>query len=241
MLDVENRSLERKSVEILGNVKGQDANKIPWQETATITTLSKNSAGIVISRACQIGTLLFISAPVPTELRLNESENENYEVWGIIQHCTLLTNENNEKEYHLGIAFIGENVPKSYLENPMQYYRLKGISSKGFWSIEETEKQFVTRKYTRFWANIEVYIGTLDEHNNLGEGEKVFTENISAGGVAVFTDIELSKGDCVKLIAADYNFSALAIVRNIQEMVNQKKKVHLEFAAARFPMEKLKV
>lgn len=241
MEQVEKRSSERESVEIPGFVKGQDANKIPWQENIRVTSLSKNSAGIEIPRKCRIGNLIFLSAPIPLEMRSNKSEKENYEIWGIIQHCTPFTKEDNTNEYHLGLALIGEKPPNSYVGNPMQHYRLKGISSNGFWNIEETEKEFIIRKYARFWANIEVYLGILDEHSDLSGGEKVFTENISAGGVAALTNLEISKGDCVKFIAADYDFSALAIVRNVQKMANQKMKVHLEFAVAKFPMEKLKV
>ena len=231
---------EKNSVNIPITVKGMGKENGGWEETANIINLTKNNMSFTLNRKCQIGHLLCLANPVDSEPEGVEKSEENCSVWGIIQQCTRLPTENEVGEnYHVGIALIGDAPPVSYFENPSQYYRLSGVSHNGFWIVEETAKEFISRKHPRFFASIEVFVALLDDSLNLAEGGKVLTENISFGGAAVFSNLQVEVGDCVKFIAAKYEFTALAVVRHITRFNDGKQKVHLEFAAGRFPLEKL--
>ena len=243
MTQIEDFVLEQNIVNIPVIVKGIEQNSDIWEETTDIVSLSQNSRGIILSRQCEIGHLLCLATPEEYDMdSMRDPALEKYKsLWGIIQHCTLISGKDSSEKYNIGLALIGENPPDEYLENPAQYFRLTGVNYNGFWKIQATEKKFFTRKHPRFLVSFEVFLGVLDDSLSLGEGEKVLTENISFGGAAVFSNLELNLGDCVKFISARYEFSALAVVRNITKLSNNKQKVHLEFLAGRFPVEKLTI
>lgn len=240
MTKIDNRLLERNIVNIPAIVNGYENDNLKWETAASIFNLSKNSVGLILHRSCQIGRLLLLTAPIPIELRGDDQNEENYSVWGIVQHCTLIAGEEPTENFMAGIALIGQEPPTSYLINPLQNYRLCGINQNGLWKIEEVEQEFVPRKFQRFRCSIEVFLGLLDEQSNLAGGEKVVTDNISIGGAAVFSNLDLKVGDCVKFIANEYEFTALAIVRNSQQYDNQKFLLRLEFIAGKFPIEKIR-
>ncbi len=238
-LKTDNRSMDRKVVSIPAVIRVQEDIDSYLEEPGKVIALTKNNVSLVVNRKCQIGHLLLISALFPKEMRCYDLIENIYHVWGIVQHCSSISGNEETENFHLGIALIGEKPPSSYIVNPMQNYRLCGCEDSGFWKIVEVEKEFKTRKNPRFKTSIEVYLGILDEKNNLVGGEKVLTENISASGVAVFSNLELKVGDCVKIINQKYDFSALAVVRNRDIFDNHQPKVHLEFVAATFPIHKL--
>lgn len=240
MTEIDQILPEQNAIKIPIIIKGIEKDSGEWEENTNIITLSKNSMGFTLNRKCQIGHLLCLANPADSESESSKQNLENCSAWAIIQQCAALPSENTQSEnYHVGVALIGDAPPISFFENPSQYYRLSGLSNSGFWIVEETAKEFISRKHPRFFASVEVYLALLDDSLNLAEGEKVLTENISFGGAAVFSNLKVEVGDCVKFISAKFEFSALAVVRNLTQYANGKQKIHLEFSAGRFPLEKL--
>jgi hypothetical protein len=220
-------------------IRGKENAQANWEENTGLTSLTKTTMAFTLNRSCQIGQLLSLEVAPEAEIHVATNLEKGRVVWAIIQSSTSLGGNESGGNYHTGVALIGDTPPASYFFNPLQYYRFSGVSHNGFWRIQETEKEFITRKYPRYPVEIEVYLGLLDDSLNMAGGEKVTTENISFGGAAAFTDLDLTIGDCVKFISAKHEFTALAVVRNIREYNNNKRKVHLEFVAGRFPMDKL--
>lgn len=239
MSKVEDLILKQNIITIPAIVKGRETINDYWEESTNIISTSINTMGITLSRQCQIGHLLCLAPQTDVEVAGNIRFEEDHFIWGIIQKCTLIPGKDLTEKYNVGIAIIGTIPPASYFTHPLQYYRIFGVGENGFWKIEETEKEFITRKHPRFLVSIEAYIGLLGETLTMDEGEKVLTDNISFGGAAVFSNLDLEIGDCVKFIAAKYEFSGLAVVRNLTQLPNQAQRVHLEFLAAKFPIEKL--
>lgn len=221
-------------------VKGIENETEDWEENSKVISVTKNNLGFTLSRQCHIGNLLWLDT-LDNSKRLGQSDENEKILWGIVQRCTSLGEIGSVQIYHIGIALIGYEPPKSFVSNPSQYYRICGISNNGFWKVEETEKEFITRKHPRYLAAIEVFIGLLNDSYNLEGGEKVLTENISFGGAAVFSSLEVNLGDCVKFISVQHEFTALSVVRNITRYASGKKKLHLEFVAGKFPLERLKL
>jgi hypothetical protein len=239
MSDFEDLIPERNEIKIPVIIKGLEKENGEWQEQTNVISHSKNNLGFTLTRKCQIGQLICLDTQNNFKQIIKTKEDEGREVWGVIQRCTSLGDSKLEKSYHIGIGIIGLEPPVSYFENPAQFYRVCGINYQGFWKVEESENEFVTRKHQRYLASVEGFIGLLNDSFNMEGGEKVLTENISFGGAAVFCNLNLNIGDCVKFISAQYEFTALSVVRNITRYSNNKQKVHLEFIAGRFPIEKL--
>ncbi|MBK7513223.1 MAG: PilZ domain-containing protein [Chloracidobacterium sp.] len=68
--------------------------------------------------------------------------------------------------------------------------------------------------------------------------ETAVTNNISAKGLSAICKLSAEIGDRVKLACKEYDFYAIAIVRNCKPADNGNS-IHLEFLENGFPMEKL--
>jgi hypothetical protein len=177
--------------------------------------------------------------PVEPELRFYDHEKELYRVWGLVQHCHRLTDD--DIGFHVGVAFIGRHAPESYKADPMQSYRIVGMSEEGMWRVSEAAREFKPRKDSRFYVAVEHYLAVVDAKNVSSRGERTTTENVSKHGAAVLTSLDLHVGDRVKFISEAYDFSGMAVVCNRRDTTGGKTRLNLQFVGGVFPVERLTV
>ncbi len=218
-------------------VKIRDENKKLWKETAEVISVSATGAGFYMIRECKAGRLVSMMVPVEPHLRFYDHNKELYRVWGVVQHCHRLTDE--DIGFHVGVAFIGREAPESYKSDPMQSYRICGMNEDGLWKIQEAKKEFKPRKDPRFYAAIDHYLAVVDAQSSEKKGEKARTENISKSGAAVLTNLDLHVGDRVKFISEQYDFSGLAVVCNRKDTKGGQARLSLQFVGALFPIEQI--
>ena len=235
---VENRRNDRISLSLLAIVKGKPSRDEFWKETTDLISISRSGAGFYIKKECPVGQLLSLIMPMPRHLRCYDRDKELYRVWGLVQHCSLVSGDGNSG-YHVGVAFVGKQSPASFMENPLQSYRISGMNEDGTWKIVEAQTTFVVRRHPRFWMSLDVSLSALDENESIIADESATTDNISISGAAVFSTLNVNVGDSVKLNCKKHDFSALSIVRNRQTSDFELPKLHLEFIDAEFPMEKV--
>lgn len=238
---MEKRQSKRVSVSLSALVKAKASKDSAWKEVTDVTSVSGGGAGFELRRECQVGQLVSLIMPMPPYLRCYDYDKELYRIWGLVQHCSPVSNENSSGGYYVGVAFIGKDAPAGYEENPRQSYRLTGLGKDGLWNIEKADRAFVNRRHPRFWTSIDVSIGVLDEREEIIYDEQTQTENISLSGAAVFSNLEVSVGDLVKFTSDEHNFAALAVVRNRKMVVDEPSRLHLEFVNASFPVEGIEV
>jgi hypothetical protein len=219
---------------------GIDNEGEPWKEAADIISYSSSGLGFYLPRACGVGTLLSLALTYPPHLRCYDHNHEFYRIWGLVQHCHMTLSEESTA-YQLGVGFIGEEPPATYGANPLQNYRVCGTTEDGLWKITESESKFVQRKELRYWKNVDLYLALIDERRETVGGEWVKTENVSKGGAAVVTSLDLNVDDKIKIISEKYDFSGQAVVCNMAPWNNGKSRLSLEFVDSEFPVEKLKV
>lgn len=236
----QNRRVERFSHALAVDVKGKENRDALWKETTDLISMSRSGAGFYLKRKCEVGQLISLMMPMPKHLRCYDVDKEFYRVWGLVQHCSLVSGQ-TESEYHVGVAFIGRSSPASYHENPLQSYRIAGMNEDGTWRIIEAQRAFVVRRHHRYWSKIEVFLAAHDADKNLITDDKATTENISLSGAAVFSELDVSIGDSVNFNSIDHNFSSLAIVRNRQTFDGERPRLHLEFINSSFPVEELRL
>jgi hypothetical protein len=220
-------------------VKGKESNGESWKEVSDVTSYSATGAGFYLTRECKAGRLISLMLPLPAYMRCYDHQKELYRVWGLIQHCQQ-THENSKEKYHVGVAFIGKNPPSAYNADPSQRYRICGMNEDGLWKIEPAAGEFKVRKDIRYWTPFELYLSLIDAERHSLKGARALTENISKGGAAVISDLDVNVGDRVKFIVADLDFSGLAVVCNRQDGEDKKTRLHLNFIEPNFPVEKLK-
>ncbi|MBK9155939.1 MAG: hypothetical protein IPM25_17300 [Chloracidobacterium sp.] len=205
---------------------------------ADVISVSPTGAGFYLDRECKAGHLLSMLIPAEPHLRSYDHQKELYKVWGLVQHCHPVAGD--DPSFHIGIAFIGREAPKSYASDPGTSYRICGMDDNGLWKIKEAGKEFKPRKDTRFYVAVDHYLAVVDGQRASLKGERTRTENISKHGAAVLTGLDVTVGDRVKLISEEYDFSGLAVVCNRRQTPDGRLLLNLQFVESKFPVEKIK-
>lgn len=234
----EHRVAERVPTELKTIVQVKSADGDAWKEVTKVTTVSRNGAGFSLPRPCSVGTLITLVMPLDPALRAYDLDRELYPVMGIVQHCNP-AKVNGETVYHVGVGFIGKEVPQSFKDNPEQNYRIAGMTKDGLWKVTEADSQFKKRRHTRHWVGLGVTISQLQRAGNSGAKEETHTINVAAGGVSVVSSLDASVGEKVKFACKSVNFYAIAIVRNRKVRAGELPTLHLEFIDSEFPVEKV--
>lgn len=221
-------------------VKGKENAKDnrQWKEVADLISYSATGASFNLARNCEPGTLVSLMIPLPAHLRCYDYDKEFYRVWGLVQHCEAVVAD-DPSNFHVGVAFIGNNCPESYSADPKQHYRISGVNDDGMWRVAELKTSFTKRAEVRFWKSVNLYLALIDTKDGATGGERTVAENVSRSGAAVFTTLRVGIGDRVKFISEEYDFSGLAVVCNIQPGDDSKTRLHLKFVETTFPVETL--
>ena len=224
------------SMSLYAVVKAKDKKEQAWKAVADLISVSATGSSFNLPRPCDVGTLISLMIPLPPHLRCYDHDKEFYRVWGLVQLCETVTAD-NPSTYHIGVAFIGKNAPKSHRKNPHQHYRISGVDESGMWAVDEARTPFKKRADVRFWKSIELYLALIDVAAGTSGGERTTAENVSRSGAAVFTTLDLGIGDRVKFISAEYDFSGLAVVCNREVGEDDRTRLHLRFVENNFPVE----
>jgi len=235
---VENRKVDREPVQLRTIVQVKESDHESWKEVTEVRTISRNGAGFSLSRECSVGRLVTLVLPMPTELRAYDLKKELYPVLGLVQYCNA-GKVDGKTVYHVGVGFIGKQVPDSFKAEPTQNYRITGMTADGLWSITESESQFHNRKQPRHYLSIAATVSLVQHVDKTSAKEETFTTNIGAGGVSVICSLDAAVGSKVKFACKEINFYAIAVVRNRKELEGQPPTLHLEFIDAELPMAKI--
>ncbi len=230
-------TVETDATVMLAVVKVKDEQGKLWKEAAEVISVSVTGAGFYMKREVKPGRLVSMMLPIEPDLRLYDHEKELYRVWGLIQHCHRLSDE--DIGFHVGVAFIGSQVPDSYRADPTQNYRIVGMTEEGMWRVSEAAREFKPRKDTRYYSAVDHYLAVLDAKNATSRGERAKTENISKHGAAIVTSLDLHVGDRVKFISEAYDFSEVAVVCNRRERTDGKSRLNVQFVGGVFPVERI--
>ena len=230
----ERRKADRLETRIEASVKGRESEDKFWKEEIQVVTVSKIGAGFYLRRKVDTGRLVALNIELPHHLRQYDEDKKRYRVWGLVQH----SNYNETKDsFHTGIAFIGKNAPSTYIDQPTKTYRVVGLDADGFWNVGETKEPFVTRRYHRFSEAIPVKISIeSDSDKRIKMDWDAVTENVSAGGASIFSNLEVEVGDAVKFTTQKPEYESIAVVRNIQQRENGRQTIHIQFTEPDFPV-----
>jgi hypothetical protein len=113
------------------------------------------------------------------------------------------------------------------------------MSEDGLWKIKEAAKDFKTRKSPRYYHRVNHYLAVVGGQYPLHSGEWAVTENISKDGAAVISTLSLHVGERVKFISEKYDFSALAIVCDRQDVEGGRARLSLQFVENSFPIRQI--
>jgi hypothetical protein len=211
-----------------------------WKEVTLVNTVSKNGAGLLLSRPIPVGRLVTLVMEMPIDLRAYDHYLPVYAVAGVVQNCTEST-ESEGTAYHVGVAFIGKKLPESFKKDPTQCYRLRGMSNSGLWNVAEAGISYHPRRHARVWSEVDVSVSLRDDERRTTLRESFRSRDVSRGGMALWGALNVKVGDRVKVASKPHEFFSMATVRNRTDHPSDEERsiVHLQFEGAEFPVERL--
>jgi hypothetical protein len=216
-----------------------------WTEMTRLVDVTQFGARLRLKRPTEMGRLLLLTLPMPRPLRCFDHVEDQYRVWSLVRNVRLL-DPGAEKGalVEIGVAFVGKRPPRSFESNPAQRYEIAKTSAEiGLWSVQEESSESVSelatedkRKHTRHSMPFEVLIEVYAADGSLSQSESTVTENISRGGAAIFTTLDLTAGQFVRVSSQQYQSSMLAVVRARHIAADGIARLHLEFVGSEWPL-----
>ena len=215
-----------------------------WTEMTRLVDVTPFGARFRLSRPVDIGRLLQLTSALPRQLRAFDYAEDQYRVWAIVRSVRLLDEKTSSGALiEVGVAFIGKRPPRSYESDPGRRYEISQSQLESeTWSTQEDSVEQLSeiqtddkRSESRQLIPIDVLIEVFDGQY-LINSEHTVTENISRGGAAIFTALDLQPGTFLKVTSHQYNASALAVIRGRRAGADGITRLHLEFVGSEWPL-----
>ena len=246
--NVENeaRRINRVQLTLPVRIEARVNQTVAWNEITRLTDVSAFGAGFNLNRPVKRGRLVQLTIPLPRKLRCYDITEPQYKIWGLIRNCITKNDQRPaEAENHsIGVAFIGRNPPKGFLDDPSKLYEISHRDDGQLWHVveaasnpDESHLPKQLRRHTRFPLPTNILIETLDADGNPTACESTVTENISLSGAAVFSMLNVEKGTFVRVKSEQYNVSIISVVRGKHLGTDHIPRLHLEFIDRFFPLE----
>ena len=239
----DNRRISRVPLSLPARVESQINQAMSWNEITRLNDVSAFGAGFNLRRPVKRGRLLQMTIPLPRKLRCYDFTEPQYKVWGLVRSCVSKGGASSEN-HSVGVAFIGKNPPKSYLNDPAKLFEISHRNDGQLWHVvdaptvaDERHLPKELRRHTRFPLPTNITIETLDENGNPTGSESTVTENISISGASVFSMLPAEKGAFLRVKSEQYNVSIISIVRGAHTGADKIPRLHLEFVDRFFPLE----
>ena len=244
----ESRRIKRIAITLPIRVDGKSDGKTDWNELVRTTNVSMFGAGFVLPRKVERGRLLQLTLPMPQRMRTFDFTDTQYKVWGVVTESKPAT-DNPQGEFIIGVAFIGKYPPSSYIENPAQTYDFvigldgkadkispaNGVTPVAPQTIKQQHK-IAERRDSRYDIPVDMVIKVLDSNGKLAETEFTVAGNISPGGAAIFSSLNLDIGSKLQVRSKQYKVDLKAMVRGRSTGSDGIPRLHIEFLDGMFPL-----
>jgi hypothetical protein len=224
-------------------VESKKSVELAWSESTRLKTVTTFGAGFNLQHEVSVGQVIHLTTAFPTKLRCYDFWESQYRVWALVRHCNILPGKDIAKPiYNIGVAFLGKNPPVNYFQNPSSLYSINQFDKHGLCLVGEYQTQISVsvsqpsrpqQKHARYSIPFEVIIETLDGLSQ----EFSVTENISLGGAAVKSLMDVKVGNLVRIRCLGKSLSIVATVRNYRLGPDGIPRVHLEFMDRQFPLD----
>lgn len=249
------RLRERVKLTLPVRVQGRESAGREWVELSHLLDVTPFGAALTLVRPTEPGRLLYLTLPMPRQLRCFDHVEDQYRVWAIVRRVTVFMPKDGEARaattasvklarFQIGVAFIGKYPPASYTADPTKRYEVKSLSpDSGAWELREmsapseSDARSDRSPDTRLSMPVEVIIEVYDEKGATGERELTVTENISRRGAAVWTTMQIERGEFVRVTSVRHQIAVTAVVRARRNGPDGIPRLHLEFIDRQWPLE----
>jgi PilZ domain len=232
------RIRERLALHLPVRVQGRETPDFIWTEVTRLANVTPFGAGFSLKRPTEKGRLLYMTIPMPRQLRVFDHVEDQYRVWAVVRYMRAITS-GKETVFNVGVAFIGKRAPASYEKEPWKRYE---ISTTPFQSLPAGEQMVrlvpseEQRNFTRYPIAVEMRVDTVNTNGEIIESEDTVTENISVRGATLFTTLKIPQGRFIRLTSAQHGITAHAAIRACSTGADGVPRIHVEFIDKEWPL-----
>ena len=232
------RIRERLALHLPVRVQGRDTPDFEWTEMTRLTNVTPFGAGFTLKRPTEKGRVLFMTIPMPRQLRVFDHVEDQYRVWAIVRYMKANSSEKG-MVFDVGVAFIGKRPPASYEAEPWKRYDISVTAFQALASPEEVLTPLPSadqRTQTRHNIAVDMRIELVDEKGVVIESEHTVTEDISKRGATIFTTLQIPTGRFIRLTSEQQGVTAHAAIRSRSTGADGIPRIHVEFIDKEWPL-----
>ncbi|HET6975035.1 MAG TPA: PilZ domain-containing protein [Pyrinomonadaceae bacterium] len=232
------RIRERLALHLPVRVQVRETPDFEWTEITRLTNVTPFGAGFTLKRPTEKGRLLFMTIPMPRQLRVFDHVEDQYRIWAIVRYMKASVTDKGTV-FDLGVAFIGKRPPASFETEPWKRY---DISSNAFQALSAADEILLPlpstdqRAYTRHNIAVDMRVELVDVDGKIVASEHTVTEDISTKGATIFTTLEIPQGRFIRLTSDQHNVTAHAAIRSRSTGADGVPRIHVEFIDKEWPL-----
>jgi hypothetical protein len=232
------RIRERLALHLPVRVQGRETPTFEWMEVTRLTNVTPFGAGFTLKHPTERGRLLFMTIPMPRQLRVFDHVEDQYRVWAIVRYMRTSISDNSTV-FNVGVAFIGKRPPASYEKEPWKRYDISTTAFEALTKPEDILTPFTSedqRAHTRHNIAIDMRLEMVDVDGKVTGSEQTVTEDISTKGATLFTTLQIPQGRFIRLISEQYGITAHAAIRSRSTGADGIPRIHVEFIDREWPL-----
>ena len=232
------RIRERLALHLPVRVQGRETPDFAWTEMSRLNNVTPFGAGFTLKRPTEKGRLLYMTIPMPRQLRVFDHVEDQYRIWAIVRHMEVRIS-NGVTQFDVGVAFIGKRAPSSYEKEPWKRYDVATTAFQALTSADDIVTPFPTeeqRTQTRHNIAVDMKVEVVGENGDVLESEHTVTEDISKRGATLFTTLGVPQGRFIRVTSHQYAITAHAAIRSRSTGADGVPRIHVEFIDREWPL-----
>ena len=232
------RIRERLALHLPVRVQGRETPNFEWTEVTRLINVTPFGAGFTLKHPTEKGRLLFMTIPMPRQLRVFDHVEDQYRIWAIVRYMKASISD-NRTVFNVGVAFIGKRPPASYEKEPWKRYDINNTVFEALTSAEEILTPFTSadqRVHTRHNIAVDMRVELINADGEVTDSEQTVTEDISTRGATIFTTLDIPQGRFIRLISEQYRITAHAAIRSRSTGADGVPRIHVEFIDREWPL-----
>ena len=230
------RIRERLALHLPVRVQGRETPDFEWNEITRLTNVTPFGAGFPLRHPTEKGRLLFMTIPMPRQLRVFDHVEDQYRVWAIVRYMKASVGEKGPV-FEVGVAFIGKKPPASFEKEPWKRY---DISTSAFQALAAADDILTPltdqRAHTRHNIAVDMRVDVVDLNGEVVMSEHTVTEEISTKGATIFTTLQIPQGRFIRLTSDQHAITTYAAIRSRSTGADGISRIHVEFIDKEWPL-----
>lgn len=230
------RIRERLALHLPVRVQGRETTDFEWNEITRLTNVTPFGAGFPLKHPTEKGRLLFMTIPMPRQLRVFDHVEDQYRIWAIVRYLKASAREKGTV-FDIGVAFIGKRPPASFEKEPWQRY---DISTSAFQALAAPDDILTPlidqRVHTRHNIAVDMRVEVVDVNGEVVMSEHTVTEEISTKGATIFTTLQIPQGRFIRITSDQHGITTHAAIRSRSTGADGIPRIHVEFIDKEWPL-----